>query len=393
MNLIQARSLRAIGLSALLICFPAHAEDSDSNEGVSFTMKVLTIDTNEGCDIGDMDGDGKMDVVAGRNWFRNGDWLPRPVRTFGDKNGYANSNADFVYDVNQDGKMDIIAGGFFEADIHWYENPGNPKLLQGHLWTAHKLATTEQTSNEFTMMHDFDKDGTPEWISNSWIKTSPLKIWQLKKEKDTHKLVSHNVGPANGHGMAVGDLNNDGHADILVGSGWYEGSADGPFADKWKLHKEWDQQFSCPMAVRDINGDGKNDVVWGNPHNFGLFVWLSQGMQDGKWKYEERKLDESFSQLHCLHFADLDGDGKEELITGKRIRAHNGRDPGAGDPPIICYFKISPELEITRHVIHRGQAGTGLQIRSGDIDNDGDIDLVCAGKDGTEIFFNQRVSK
>ena len=79
---------------------------------------------------------------------------------------------------------------------------------------------------------------------------------------------------------------------------------------------------------------------------------------------------------------------RAELITGKRVRAHNGKDPGAGDPPVICYFTMDDDAKFERHVIHRGQAGIGLQIRSGDLDNDGDIDLVFAGKDGTEIFFN-----
>ena len=36
---------------------------------VSFEIKVLTVDANEGCDIADFDGDGKLDVVAGRNWY------------------------------------------------------------------------------------------------------------------------------------------------------------------------------------------------------------------------------------------------------------------------------------------------------------------------------------
>lgn len=43
---------------------------------VEFEVKLLAIDTNEGCDIADFDGDGKLDVVAGRNWYSNGQWVP-----------------------------------------------------------------------------------------------------------------------------------------------------------------------------------------------------------------------------------------------------------------------------------------------------------------------------
>ena len=92
--------------------------------------------TTEGCAVADFDNDGKLDIAAGRNWYRNGDWLPRPVTfcSFGDVNDYASSNGDSVWDVNGDGRMDLIAGGFFDPKVRWFENPGPQRLLQGLLW-------------------------------------------------------------------------------------------------------------------------------------------------------------------------------------------------------------------------------------------------------------------
>jgi hypothetical protein len=377
---------------------------------VTFTVTPLTVDANEGCDIADFDGDGKLDVVAGRNWFHNPDWLPRPVRNIDDVNGYVHSNGDFAYDVNGDGRPDVVAGDFFFTQVYWYENTGADSLLKGFQWPKHELVDTGLGANEIAFFHDLNKDGKPEWICNSWIDKNPLVAWELT-------TVTETVPPANGkgepkqvtrpsarrhlisevgqsHGFGFGDINQDGREDILTASGWFECPEGNSMENPWKLHADWKTRWSCPVLVRDLNGDGRNDIVIGNPHDYGLFVWWGKGPDaSGKYVFEEETIDKSYSQLHCVHFADLDGDGRDELITGKRVRAHNQNDPGAGEPPIICYYSIDPAGKFTRHIINEGNVGIGLQIRTADLDGDGDIDIVVPGKEGTQILFNQRIQK
>lgn len=380
----------------------------DAGHPIRFEVRVLTVDANEGCDVGDIDGDGKLDVIAGRNWYRNGDWLARPVRIIEDANGYVHSNGDFLYDVNGDGRLDLIAGDFFTTQVHWYENVGGEQLLQGFHWPKHLLSDTGVGANEASYLHDLDGDGKPEWITNSWVATNPLIIWQLVTEERTVEKKQGNetvtvtekfptlkrnliTEGGQGHGFGFGDINNDGHVDILTGTGWHEGPSGNPLAGPWIYHADWNRPFSDPVLIRDLNGDGRNDVLFGNPHDYGLFVWYSEGIgADGKLKFREELIDKSFSQLHCVTFADLDGDGRDELITGKRVRAHNGGDPGAKDPPTICYYTIDPQSgKFTKHVINEGIVGIGLQIRTADIDGDGDLDIVVAGKEGTQILFSQ----
>ncbi len=47
----------------------------------------LAVDANEGIDIADFNGDGKPDVAAGRFWYQNPEFRPRPLRNFKDVNG------------------------------------------------------------------------------------------------------------------------------------------------------------------------------------------------------------------------------------------------------------------------------------------------------------------
>jgi hypothetical protein len=58
---------------------------------VKFETQLLAVDANEGVAVADYDKDGKLDVSAGRNWYRNpgksGAWVPRSLRIIEDKGG------------------------------------------------------------------------------------------------------------------------------------------------------------------------------------------------------------------------------------------------------------------------------------------------------------------
>lgn len=330
-----------------------------------------------------------------------------PVRIIEDVSGYARTNGDSAYDINGDGRPDVVSVDFFSGKVMWYENPGPKGLEYGELWPVHLLYDTGQTTNESSWLVDLTGDGKPEWYSNQWNPEHPTMIWQLATEerevveqaganKETFKkqvpsLVGHQIGPVNGHGMAFGDINNDGRDDIIFGSGWYERPEGDALSQEWTLHSDWELHGSCPMQVYDVDGDGKNDLVWSKAHDFGIFLWRGLGPDaTGKLQFEESLIDKSFSQAHCLHRADLDGDGKAELITGKRVRAHNGNDPGSGEPPIMRYYVWNADKKaFDGYTINEGQAAAGLQIRTADLDGDGDTDIVVAGKDGTQILFNK----
>jgi hypothetical protein len=145
--------------------------------------------------------------------------------------------------------------------------------------------------------------------------------------------------------------------------------------------------------VVDVDGDGRNDLIWGKGHHYGVY-WRKQGQPrpDGTTTWSEHLIDDSWSQAHSLAWADLDGDGKGELITGKRVRGHGGRDPGADEGACLYYYRWhAPAQEFVRHTISPpgGGVGTGMQICVADLTNDGRPDIAVAGKTGTWLLINE----
>jgi len=364
-----------------------------------FSKRPLMINPNEGCALADVNRDGKLDVIAGTHWYAAPKFVPRPLRDLSQfQEDFFANNGDHPYDVNGDGWVDVISGQWLDDPIYWYENPREKALAKGLLWKRHLLKKT-RSENEAFFLRDLDADHVPEIVVDCWQDAAPLVAWKLVQTNDGQPaLERHELGAKGcGHGMAFGDVNGDGREDILVKVGWYQRPAGDIWAGPWKFHGDWDRPHgSCPFLVTDLTGDGHNDIIWGNGHDFGLY-WFEQQKPaaDGKTQWTRHLIDRSYSQAHCLAWVDLDGDGQEELITGKRVRGHAGKDPGGEDPACLYYYTWNPhQRQFKRHTISKAEGiGTGMQIRTADLNEDGRVDLVVAGKSGTWILLNEGLAE
>lgn len=391
-------SLTAIGLACL---FLAHTACAGEPASLKFSRRCLMVSPNEGCAIADVNRDGKPDIIAGTCWFAAPDFIPRPVRDiqqvslgFGANEFYAN-NGDHLCDVDGDGWIDVISGGWTEAELFWYKNPGKEGLEKGWKWEP-RLLVKARAENEAFDLRDLDGDGVPEVIVHCWVGRDPLVVWKLAKTPDGQPTANRIVLGANacGHGYSYGDVNGDGRDDILCAAGWYERPAGDVFAKPWKFHPETSlSSASSPFVVVDVNGDGRNDIIWGKGHDYGVYLReQGEAKPDGTTTWTEHLIDKEWSQAHSMAWADLDGDGKGELITGKRVRGHGDLDPGALEPACLFYYKWDGAAQkFVRHTISPagGGPGTGMQICVADLNGDGRPDIAVAGKTGTWLLINE----
>ena len=173
-----------------------------------------------------------------------------------------------------------------------------------------------------------------------------------------HALGPEGVGVS--HGSGIGDINGDGRDDVVTTSGWFEAPAR-PAEQPWIWHPDY--QFSAfgapgrpggaglPILVTDVNGDGLNDIIMGSDHGYGL-AWFEQKIENGKRTFVQHWIETEYPTFHTMALADLDGDGKPELITGKQLLAHNGGDVGALDPVFVFYYKFDKgRFETARPVL------------------------------------------
>ncbi len=357
----------------------------------------------------DFDGDGDLDIAAGRNWYEAPNWTKHAnFRDGAETNGpETDDNSEFAMDVNFDGKMDIVSSGWmFLKGAFWYENPGKKDVV----WKSTRIH--HAVNMEGVIHGDIDGDGDDDILCNHWALVKGQGMTWLEHIDKAPWFVEHVVGTQGDiHGNGLGDINGDKRVDIVTPVGWYEQpqrATDTP----WTFHADY--QFepakgkggsgSHPIFVHDVDADGRNDIIIGSAHAYGL-AWLQQKVDAaGKRTFTTRWVETDFSQVHTFAMGDLNGDGKADLVTGKRLFAHHGHDIGAFEPLYTFWYDLKSG-DFERHILSYNHlpyypeegginpppnyvVSAGMKLNIADLNKDGRNDIIIAGKGGLYVFYN-----
>lgn len=383
--LYPARALLGCLLCSLPV-LPASPASARQEERVRFEKEVIDSDLGggHGITVTDIDGDGRMDVLAlaccpsELSWYRNPDWQKTVIDT--ELGGLVDVAP---HDIDGDGHVDLAVSGAFGPEdsgsggqISWLRNPWG---MDESDWSAFSV-------DRLPIPHRLD------WADVSGTGTRALITLPVTRDDDSAAgspgagLTAYTVsGDPTGpwgrvvlddalemaQGLHVVDWDRDGRQEVLIGS--HEGIDVVALANRGQFVT---RDLLVPAQYPERTATGVSEVVAGRwddeerflatlePYGNEVVVYRNDG-PDGGW--QRTVIDDSLSSGHALLAVDLDNDGRDEIVAG-----------GRGEPYALHVYHFDESaVRWRRTVLDQAVAVSGLA--AADLDGNGRTDIVAVG--------------
>ncbi|MCA9042289.1 MAG: DUF11 domain-containing protein, partial [Planctomycetaceae bacterium] len=352
-----------------LIVLAAEGGTGVFNAGQSFTGADQTYSST----LGDIDGDGDLDVVfgnrgsAGQVWKNNGDG----TFTNTGQSLAAGAGAE-LGDLDGDGDLDLFFARGFSSNA-----PDQVWLNDGSGTFTNSGQALGNDTGRFVKLGDIDGDGDLDALTSNGSDTNTIRVWLNNGSAvftDSGQAIS--IAGSNHWGLALGDLDGDGDLDLFATT---YGGNDAVFLNDgsgtFSLHQTVTitNANTLRLSLGDVDGDGDLDAAVSQPGGNTKLL-----LNDGTGIFTlGQELNDGINSNWAADFGDFDNDGDLDLLLSKESNQPNTLwlNDGNGN------FTDSGQRIGSRSTI-----GVGI----GDLDGDGDLDYVSANfTEANRVWLNE----
>jgi hypothetical protein len=344
---------------------PSHGSGDSVASGPDFDRIVIADSSGDVKLVGDIDGDGVQDLVAGGypenplSWWRWPDLRQTVVAT---------ATVEFttdagLADIDSDGDLDIVtADGQQGLNLIWFENPrlgADPS--DSSRWARRELTAAGGWVKDIELA-DFDGDGRMDVAARTH--SALMILFQDSGKRWTRADFSDfELGE---EGMGSGDIDGDGDTDLVLFGAYAAnpGAAAARDPEKWSAHNVGSFNPAFKSIVVDLDRDGRADIVTSSSEHVADVAWYrADNGPAGQWT--RRIIQPSVQGAHTLQAADMDGDGDIDVVVGQ-MHTTSERELS------IHYNGDGQGTRWTHQVIDNTGLHNGVVA---DIDGDGDFDI------------------
>ncbi|MCP3962133.1 MAG: DUF11 domain-containing protein [bacterium] len=328
----------------------------------------------------DADGDGDLDVFGGGDSTGQVSWWEN---TAGDGSAWTERSITAAFpgaqtlrgaDLDRDGDADLVGGG--DAGPSWWENASG----DGSAWTERTIsaAFAETASVDAA---DLDRDGDLDVLGAS--QQGDEQAWWENLTGDATSWTKHTIDAAvdGARSTLAVDLDLDGDFDVAGSAfdgdevAWWENTAGD--ASAWtKRSVDRSVDGASEVFAADVDQDGDVDLLGGASEAGTVLVWENLSLHRSASNQEVAVIETGFDGAIFVKPGDIDGDGDEDVVAS------------AVDAAEIAWFANSGDSRLptwTRTSVATGLPGV-WEVELSDLDVDGDLDVLAA------VFFNQEVA-